>query len=152
MQLHPGDPAPDFLLGDHDGATVALGDLRGRRVILYFYPKDDTPGCTKEACQFNDSLDRFSDLNVTILGVSGDDGQSHRRFRSKFSLRFPLLTDPDHLVAKAYGAHGDKSLYGRLVTGTIRSAFLISETGRIEQAWYNVRADGHPAAILDGLA
>lgn len=148
MKLQPGDPAPQFTLPDQDGRPVALADHRGRKVVVYFYPKDDTPGCTKEACQFNDVLSGFEDLAVDVIGVSGDPAESHRRFRSKYGLAFTLLTDADYRVAGQYGAYGEKVLYGKPTTGVIRSTFLIDEHGRVLRAWYGVRADGHAARVL----
>jgi peroxiredoxin Q/BCP len=152
MKLQPGEPAPQFVLPDQDGGPVDLASYRGRKVIVYFYPKDDTPGCTAEACQFNDSLAGFDDLGVDVLGVSADDAESHRRFRAKYGLRFTLLTDQDNRVAAQYGAYGEKLLYGKPVTGVIRSTFLIDEEGKVEQAWYGVRADGHAAKVLAEVA
>jgi peroxiredoxin Q/BCP len=152
MKLQPGEPAPQFVLPDQDGRPVDLASYRGRKVIVYFYPKDDTPGCTAEACQFNDSLAGFDDLGVDVLGVSADDAESHRRFRAKYGLRFTLLTDQDNRVAAQYGAYGEKLLYGKPVTGVIRSTFLIDEEGKVEQAWYGVRADGHAAKVLAEVA
>lgn len=154
MRLQPGDPAPPFALPDQDGRIVDLADFRGRKGVLYFYPKDDTPGCTIEACQFNDSLAGFDRLGVDVVGISGDDAGSHRRFRAKYGLGFRLVTDEGHRVATAYGAYGEKMMYGKPVTGVIRSTFLVDEEGRIQQAWYGVRADGHPAKVLEllGLA
>ena len=148
MKLQPGDPAPGFRLPDQAGEPVDLADFRGRKVIVYFYPKDDTPGCTKEACQFNDALSGFEGLGVDVLGISSDDAASHQRFRAKYGLRFRLLTDADNRVAADYGAYGEKLLYGRAVVGTIRSTFLVDEQGSIERAWYGVRADGHAAKVL----
>jgi peroxiredoxin Q/BCP len=148
MKLQPGDPAPEFTLPDQDARPVDLASFRGRRVVLYFYPQDDTPGCTKEACQFNDELSGFRDLNVDVVGVSGDDGDSHRRFRARYGLGFTLLTDADHQVAGRYGSYGEKVLYGRRTTGTIRSTFLVGADGRVARAWYGVRADGHAARVL----
>jgi thioredoxin-dependent peroxiredoxin len=152
MALTSGQPAPDFQLQDQDGTTVSLDSFRGRKVVLYFYPKDDTPGCTVEACQFNDSLSRFHDQDVAVLGVSADDADSHQRFRAKFGLGFPLLVDTGGEVAKAYGAWGEKRYGDRTFVGVLRSTFLIDEQGRIEKAWYDVKPDGHPEAILTGLA
>lgn len=152
MKLEAGAVAPPFSLADQDGAQVDLGSYRGRKVVLYFYPKDDTPGCTKEACQFNDELTAFEGLGVDVLGVSADDGESHRRFRGKYGLRFRLLSDPGHRVASEYGAYGQKLMYGKPVTGVIRSTFLIDEQGRVEKAWYGVRADGHAAKVLEAVS
>lgn len=150
-RLNAGDPAPDFTLLDHDGEAISLSDLRGERVVLYFYPADDTPGCTKEACQFNDELARFATLGVRVLGVSPDDAASHQAFRRKYGLALTLLSDPTRDVMSSYGAFGDKMLYGKTVRGVIRSTFLISATGEIERAWYNVRADGHATKVRAAL-
>jgi len=147
-RLAPGDLAPAFTLPDQDANPVSLADFAGRKVIVYFYPTDDTPGCTKEACQFNDNLAAFERADVAVLGVSPDDDRSHTTFREKFGLSFPLLSDPDHTIMTAYGAWGEKSLYGKVVTGVIRSTFVVDEAGRVQRAWYNVRADGHAAKVL----
>ncbi len=147
-KLEVGDEAPPFTLPDQDGTDVALQDFTGRRVVVYFYPADDTPGCTKEACQFNDNLAAFGAAGVPVLGISPDGSAEHQRFRQKHGLRFPLLSDPDHVVMERYGAWGEKTMYGRKVTGVIRSTFLVGAEGRIEKAWYNVRADGHAAKVL----
>jgi len=151
VKLEPGQPAPDFNLPDQDGRQVSLSAYRGRRVLVYFYPKDDTPGCTKEACQFNDSLPGFDEAGVDILGISGDDAASHRAFRAKYGLRFQLLTDTGNEVASAYGSYGERMLYGKPVVGVLRSTFLIDPDGRIERAWYSVQADGHAGKVLEGL-
>jgi peroxiredoxin Q/BCP len=150
-RLVSGVNAPAFTLLNQDGEKVALKDFRGQRVVLYFYPADDTPGCTKEACQFNDNLRAFSKAGVTVLGVSPNTADSHRRFREKYNLTFDLLVDNDKAVMAKYGAFGEKKLYGKVVTGVIRSTFLIGPTGKIEQAWYGVRADGHAAKVLAAL-
>ncbi|HZD74012.1 MAG TPA: thioredoxin-dependent thiol peroxidase [Actinomycetota bacterium] len=147
-QLEPGAQAPSFSLPDQDGNTVSLDDFKGGKVIVYFYPKDDTPGCTKEACQFNDNLHGFQRAGVPVLGISADDAASHRAFREKYGLRFPLLSDLDHRVMDAYGAWGEKKLYGRTSIGVLRSTFLIDEQGRVQRAWYNVKADGHAEKVL----
>lgn len=147
-RLSAGDPAPTFTLPDHEGVPVSLADFAGRRVVVYFYPADDTPGCTVEACQFNDNLVAFDRTAVAVLGISADDAASHVRFRQKFDLSFPLLTDHDHSVMTAYGAWGEKTLYGKTVIGVIRSTFLIDERGVVLRAWYNVRTDGHAARVL----
>lgn len=151
MKLAIGSRAPAFTLVDSSGATVRLADFAGQRVVLYFYPADDTPGCTAEACQFNDELAAFSDLTVTVIGVSPDDGAKHERFIAKYGLNFRLLSDPDRTVMAAYGAYGPKQLYGKTVTGVIRSTFVIGPTQRIEHAWYGVRANGHAAKVLATL-
>jgi len=148
-RLTPGTIAPDFSLPDQDGAAVSLADFAGRKLVLYFYPADDTPGCTKESCQFNDRLDDFGGAGVGVIGVSPDDGASHRKFREKYGLDISLLTDVDHRVMERYGAWGEKTLYGRTSIGVIRSTFLIDPEGVIEHAWYNVRADGHAAKVLE---
>ncbi len=150
-RLSPGDAAPKFSLTNQDGTKVTLASLKGQRVVLYFYPADDTPGCTKEACQFNDDLSGFNDLGVVVLGVSPDDAASHQKFRAKYGLRFDLLSDATREVMASYGAYGEKMMYGKKVTGVIRSTFLISKSGRVEQAWYGVRADGHAAKVLASL-
>ena len=147
-RLEPGEPAPQFTLPDQDGTEVRLEDFAGGRVVVYFYPADDTPGCTKEACQFNDNLAAFATAGVPVLGISPDGGAKHQRFREKYGLTFPLLSDPDHAVMERYGAWGEKTMYGRKVTGVIRSTFLVGADGRIAKAWYNVRADGHAAKVL----
>jgi peroxiredoxin Q/BCP len=150
-KLEPGAAAPSFSLPDQDDKLVSLDDLKGNKVVVYFYPKDDTPGCTAEACQFNDNLQAFQRIGVPVLGISADDGDSHRKFREKYGLRFPLLSDLDHQVMEAYGAWGEKTLYGRTSVGVIRSTFLLDEQGRVERAWYNVRADGHAEKVLAEL-
>ena len=143
--------APAFTLFDHDGHEVSLADFKGQRVVLYFYPADDTPGCTKEACQFNDELSAFAGLDARVIGVSPDSSASHGRFRQKYGLGFTLLSDPDKKVMARYGAYGEKQLYGKTVVGVIRSTFVISPAGRIERAWYAVRADGHAKKVLAAL-
>jgi len=147
--LAPGDKAPDFTLPDQDGKPVTLGDFAGKPVVVYFYPKDDTPGCTKEACQFNDNLQAFKKAKVPVLGISADTAAKHKAFRAKYGLKFPLLTDADHAVGTAYGAWGEKTLYGKKTTGVIRSTFLVAADGTIARAWYHVRADGHAAKVLE---
>ena len=150
--LEPGDKAPAFSLADAGGRTVSLGDFAGKDVVLYFYPKDDTPGCTKEACGFRDAWDELRELGVTVLGVSADDGDSHRRFAAKYRLPFTLLSDPDRAVMRAYGAYGEKTMYGRKVTGVIRSTVWIGPDGRIRRRWARVPdAAEHPAKVLAAL-
>ena len=148
-KLAAGDDAPAFTLPDQDGVAVSLADFAGSRVVLYFYPADDTPGCTKEACQFNDRLAEFSRSGVEVLGISPDGDESHRAFRERYGLGVRLLTDGDHAVMERYGAWGEKTLYGRTSVGVIRSTFLVGPDGRVERAWYNVRADGHAAKVLE---
>lgn len=150
--LQPGDKAPPFsLLSDAD-TTVNLEDLRGQRVVLYFYPKDDTPGCTVEACDFRDNWRAVQDAGVMVLGVSPDGPESHRAFKEKFDLPFPLLADEDHAVAEAYGAWGEKMNYGRTYTGLIRSTFIIDPEGSIQQVFANVKAKGHVGRVLSALS
>jgi peroxiredoxin Q/BCP len=147
-----GDPAPDFALPSDRGDEVRLKDLRGRKVVLYFYPKDDTSGCTKEACGFRDALPELEERNAVVLGVSPDSLRSHERFRDKYDLNFPLLADEDHSVAEAYGAWGKKKMYGREYEGVLRSTFVIGEDGRVEKAYRKVKPAEHAAEVLSGLA
>ncbi|MCY1062297.1 thioredoxin-dependent thiol peroxidase [Nannocystis sp. SCPEA4] len=149
--LKPGDPAPPFALAADDGKTYALRDFAGRRVILYFYPRDSTPGCTTEACDFRDRHARFAASGVTVLGVSGDSLASHAKFRAAHGLNFPLLSDTGHQVATAYGAYGEKQMYGRKVQGVIRSTFVIGPDGRLEAVHSPVRVAGHADALLAAL-
>jgi len=149
--LSLGDRAPAFSLTATDGTTVRLSDLRGKRVVLYFYPKDDTPGCTKEACGFQASLKPLRAAGAIVLGVSRDDLASHRKFSSKFTLTFPLLSDPDGSVCKAYGVYKRKALYGRTFLGIERTTFLINEAGRIAAIFPRVRVDGHIDEVLHSL-
>ncbi len=150
--IEEGKPAPDFKLVADDGRTISLKDFRGKRVVLYFYPKDDTPGCTVEACAFRDTLPDVSSAGAVVLGVSRDDSESHRRFKEKFRLNFPLLSDPDTKVHRAYGAWGKKILYGKETEGVIRSTVLIDEQGRVVKHWPHVKAEGHAAQVLEALA
>lgn len=153
-RLEPGTPAPDFTLVDQDGRSVSLASLRGGRVILFFYPEAMTPGCTKEACDFRDSLAPLQQAGYTVLGISRDDPEKLRRFRERDGLTYDLLSDPDHAVHEAYGVWGEKVNYGKTFMGVIRSTFVIDPEGRIEHALYNVRATGHVARVrkLVGLA
>src|SRR5581483_876728 len=150
-KLKPGDPAPQFTLPDQGGKNVSLSDFKGQKVIVYFYPKDDTPGCTKEACQFNENLAAFQQAKTPVIGISRDSGASHVKFRNKYGLQFPLLTDSDHKVMEQFGAFGEKMMYGKPTTGVIRSTFLIGGDGKVEKAWYNVKADGHAGQVLGEL-
>lgn len=146
--VEEGKPAPDFELTSDAGERVLLSSLRGRPVVLYFYPKDDTPGCTTEACQFTDNFPQFEMLGVPVLGVSRDDAASHQAFRKKYGLRLRLLTDPDRKVHDAYGAWGERPGRGE---GVIRSTFLIGPDAKIERAWYFVKPDGHALEVLSAL-
>ena len=151
QRLAPGDPAPDFILPDADGNEVSLSSLRGQRVIVYFYPAAMTPGCTKEACDFRDSLASLAAAGVTVLGVSPDPPQKLARFREKESLNFPLLSDPGREVQRAYGAYGEKKLYGKTTVGVIRSTFVVGPDGTLERAQYGVKATGHVARLRQEL-
>ena len=151
-KLEAGATAPAFTLPDQDEKPVKLSDFKGQRVIVYFYPNDDTPGCTKEACQFNDNLKTFEKAGVTVLGISADSAEKHRKFREKYGLKITLLTDADHSVGEAFGAWGEKTMYGKKTVGTIRSTFLVGPNGKIERAWYHVKADGHAAKVLEALS
>jgi peroxiredoxin Q/BCP len=150
-KLEAGSTAPAFTLPDQDGKPVKLSDFKGQQVIVYFYPADDTPGCTKEACQFNDEFAAFTKLGVLVFGVSPDGAEKHVAFKKKYGLNFPLLSDPEKTVMTKYGAYGEKMMYGKKVTGVIRSTFVIGPTGTIEHAFYGVRADGHAAKVLATL-
>jgi peroxiredoxin Q/BCP len=149
--LQVGDPAPDFTMASDKGSAVSLKDLRGSRVVLYFYPKDDTPGCTKEACDFRDRYGAFQGGNVHVFGVSCDDIRSHEKFAGKFSLPFPLLSDPDASVSTAYGVYKEKSMYGRTFMGIERTTFVIDGDGKIAKIYPKVSVDGHVDAILADL-
>ena len=146
-RLAPGDPAPDFTLPDADGHPVALSSFRGQRVIVYFYPAAMTPGCTTEACDFRDSLADLNHAGLAVLGISPDPPAKLARFRDRDGLNFPLLSDPDHVVLEAYGAYGEKKLYGKTTVGVIRSTFVVGADGKIEQAMYGVKATGHVARL-----
>ena len=149
--LKEGIRAPDFSLTAGDGQVVRLADLRGRRVVLYFYPKDDTPGCTKEACSFQESLAQLTKAQAVVLGVSCDPTTSHQRFAQKFHLTFPLLSDPDAAVCKTYGVYKQKSMYGRTYWGIERTTFVIDEDGWIAKIFPKVSVEGHTDAVLDAL-
>ena len=150
-RLSVGDPAPDFTLASDTGEPVTLAALRGKPVVLYFYPRDDTPGCTTEACEFRDAWDEVKQAGAVVLGVSPDDVPSHRRFRTKYRLPFPLLADPDHRVAERYGAWGEKSMYGRKFQGVLRTTFVIDSRGRVHRIFERVKPKGHAAAVLEAL-
>ena len=149
--LAVGDPAPDFELADDTGEPVKLSKLRGKKVILYFYPKDDTPGCTVEACSFRDNVNRLTGRGAVVLGVSPDSVASHQRFKEKFGLTFPLLSDADKRVVTAYGVWKEKSMYGRTYMGVERTTFIIDERGRIATVFPKVKVDGHVDAVLAAL-
>ena len=149
--LQAGDPAPDFELTAGDGSTVRLKDLRGRKVVLYFYPRDDTPGCTKEACSFRDSSEAYAARGAAVFGVSADSAKSHLKFTNKFGLNFPLLSDPDHSVATAYDSWGLKKFMGREYQGIKRNTFLIDEQGKVARVWESVKPDGHAEDVLAAL-
>jgi peroxiredoxin Q/BCP len=150
-RLAPGDRAPDFTLPDADGAPVSLAALRGQRVIIYFYPAAMTPGCTKQACDFRDSEQALAAAGLTVLGISPDSPARLAKFREKESLNFPLLSDRDHATGEAYGAYGEKMMYGKKSVGVIRSTFVVGADGRIEQALYGVKATGHVARLRKEL-
>ncbi|MGH2687851.1 MAG: thioredoxin-dependent thiol peroxidase [Actinomycetota bacterium] len=149
MALKAGDPAPDFALPDQHGKTVKLSDFRGRKVIVYFYPRADTPGCTAQSCAVRDALGSLGAYGAAAVGISPDAPKAQGRFDAKYSLGFPLLADTDHAVAEAYGVWAEKSMYGRKYFGIVRSSFLIDEEGRIAEAWYKVSpGDTVPKAIV----
>ncbi|CAM3263330.1 thioredoxin-dependent thiol peroxidase [Tsukamurella hominis] len=150
-RLEPGVNAPSFTLPDQDGKPVSLSDYRGQRVVLYFYPAAMTPGCTKQACDFRDNLSDFADAGLTVLGISPDKPEKLKKFQERDSITFPLLSDPDKQVLTEYGAFGEKMMYGKTVTGVIRSTFVIGADGTIEVAQYNVRATGHVAKLRRDL-
>ncbi len=146
-----GAKAPRFTLASNGGGTVALKDMQGQKVVLYFYPRDDTSGCTVQACEFKDSWRAVKAAGATVLGVSPDSVASHDKFKSKFKLPFPLLSDPDHAVAEAYGAWGEKSMYGRKYLGILRTTVVIDEAGRVLHRFEKVKPKGHAAAVLQLL-
>lgn len=150
-RLSPGDAAPSFTLDDDHGRSVSLADYAGQQVILYAYPAAMTPGCTTQACDFRDSLAALTAAGFAVLGISPDSVESLAEFRQRDHLTFPLLSDPDKTVLTAYGAYGEKKLYGKVVTGVIRSTFIIGADGRIEEARYNVKATGHVAKLRRDL-
>jgi peroxiredoxin Q/BCP len=149
--IEPPAKAPSFSLKATDGKTVKLSDFKGQPVVLYFYPKDDTPGCTKEACAFRDRQSELKKLGVVVLGVSPDDVASHQAFTKKFELNFPLLADTDHAVAEKYGAWREKNMYGKVSMGIQRSTFLIDKDGKVAQVWKKVSVDGHDQQVIDAV-
>jgi len=150
MTIEKGSKAPDFTLASDEGGDVTLSAFRGKKVVLYFYPKDDTPGCTIQACDFRDATPAFEKLDAVVLGVSADSVASHSKFRKKFGLTFPLLADEDHAVCEAYGVWKEKSMYGRTFMGIERSTFLIDEDGTVADVWRKVQPKGH-AEMLEGI-
>jgi peroxiredoxin Q/BCP len=152
MAIQEGKAAPAFSLQDAEGKAVSLDDFEGRDVVLYFYPRDDTPGCTKEACGFRDAWKELQKLGVAVLGVSPDSEASHQKFRDKYRLPFPLLSDPDRKVMTKYGAYGEKMLYGKKTTGVIRSTVWIGPDGKVRKHWARVaKAEAHPEQVLAAL-
>jgi peroxiredoxin Q/BCP len=149
--IKEGQKAPEFELESDEGQAVSLSDFHGHPVILYFYPKDDTPGCTREACAFQDSLSAIKKAGAVVLGVSPDSIASHGKFKTKYKLKFPLLADPDRKVAKKYGAYGEKLMYGKKVVGMIRSTFVIDGEGVVRKVFPKVRVDGHSDKVMEAL-
>jgi peroxiredoxin Q/BCP len=150
--VEEGRPAPDFALTSDEGATVRLSELRGKPVVVYFYPKDDTPGCTAQACGIRDSYDAFGERGAIVLGISPDDESSHVKFKQKYGLPFTLLADPDHEVADAYGVWGERSMYGKKYMGIERSTFVIDAEGNVSKVMRRVKPDTHAQQVLDALA
>ena len=150
--VEEGAPAPDFELTSDEGTTVRLSQLRGRPVVIYFYPKDDTPGCTKQACDIRDNYDAFGERGAVVLGISPDDESSHVKFKQKYGLPFTLLADPDHKVADQYGVWGERSLYGKKYMGIERSTFVIDAEGNVAKVMRRVKPDTHAEQVLDALA
>jgi peroxiredoxin Q/BCP len=150
-RLDPGDTAPEFTLPDADGNSVSLSDYHGRSVIVYFYPAASTPGCTKQACDFRDNLAELDGQNYAVLGISPDKPAKLAKFRDNQSLTFPLLSDPDRTVLEAYGAYGEKKLYGKTMVGVIRSTVVVDPEGKVAKALYNVKATGHVAKLMKEL-
>ncbi len=148
MVLSTGNKAPDFQGKDQNGNEIRLSDFKGKKLVLYFYPKDDTPGCTAQACNLRDNISALSAAGYQVLGVSGDDEKSHQKFINKYSLNFPLLADTDHKVAEAYGVWQEKSMYGKKYMGVVRNTFVIDENGMIAQIIDKVKTDDHTAQIL----
>ena len=150
-RLSPGDTAPDFTLPDADGKDIALRDFRGRKVVVYFYPAAMTPGCTTQACDFRDSLQSLAGAGYAVLGISPDKPEKLAKFRERDAVNFPLLSDSSRATLEAYGAYGEKTMYGKKVTGVLRSTFVVDEDGRIALAQYNVKATGHVAKLRRDL-
>jgi thioredoxin-dependent peroxiredoxin len=150
-RLSPGDTAPDFTLQDADGKDVSLRDFRGRKVVVYFYPAAMTPGCTTQACDFRDNLSSLAAAGYAVLGISPDKPEKLAKFRERDAVNFPLLSNPSRATLEAYGAYGEKTMYGKTVTGVLRSTFVVDEDGRIDKAQYNVKATGHVAKLRRDL-
>ena len=150
--LSTGDPAPDFTLSDADGNPVSLSDFKGQKVVLYFYPKDDTPGCTKEACGFRDAQDDYMEANAVVIGVSPDSEKSHQRFRDKYDLPFLLLADPERQAIEGYDVWKEKNMYGKKHMGVERSTFIIDEDGILVEILRKVKVDGHVQSVLASLS
>jgi thioredoxin-dependent peroxiredoxin len=146
--LKEGDIAPDFRAKNQDGKEIKLSDFRGQKVVLYFYPKDDTPGCTKEACSFRDAFKLYTEKGIKVLGVSTDDEKSHQKFRAKYGLPFDLIADTDKSIVTAYGVYVEKSLYGKKYMGIERTTFLIDEEGKIKKIFRKVKPEGHAEEVL----
>ncbi len=149
MTFQPGDPAPDFNARDQDGNAIALSDFKGKKLVLYFYPKDDTPGCTAQACDLRDNYQHMLAKGYAVVGVSVDDEKSHRKFIEKYKLPFPLIADTDHAVVDAYGMWVEKNMYGRKYMGTARTTFVIDEEGKIEEIISKVKTKAHTEQILN---
>jgi peroxiredoxin Q/BCP len=152
MTVETGLPAPDFLLSDDRGHMTTLSQFKGAPVVLYFYPKDDTPGCTKEACAFQDHLPDFSNVQATVIGVSRDSAERHQKFKAKYGLTFPLIVDSEATLCQAYGAWKEKTLYGKTSLGIERSTFLIDSQGMVRRIWRKVKVDGHVGEVIAALA
>ena len=152
MKLNVGETAPDFSLPGSSGQTINLNSLKGQKVVIFFYPKDDTPGCTIEACEFRDRSDEIIAKDTKILGISPDNLESHDKFINKFDLNFELLADEDNLVATNYGAWGEKNMYGKVTIGMKRMTFLVDEKGAIEKIWGKVKPEGHAQQIIDAIS
>jgi peroxiredoxin Q/BCP len=150
--LSIGDPAPDFTLSDADGNPVSLSDFKGQKIVLYFYPKDDTPGCTKEACGFRDAQDDYMEANAVVIGVSPDSEKSHQRFRDKYDLPFLLLADPERQAIEGYEVWKEKNMYGKKYMGVERSTFIIDEDGILLEILRKVKVDGHVQSVLASLS
>ena len=149
--IEPGKKAPAFTLPDDSGNKVKLSELKGKPVVVYFYPRDDTPGCTKEACAFRDRYDEIKKLGVHLLGVSTDDAETHAKFRKKYSLPFPLLVDQKHAMSEKYGAWREKNMYGKKSMGIQRSTYLIDADGKVAKVWKRVKVDGHDQQVIDAV-